>query len=389
MKNGLLLIWGCLAACSLGAQEWQKIHSQAIVVDTHNDFPSIAATNGYALGMDLKGRTHTDLKRLQQGGVDVQIWSIFCGGDQPQPFEWANREIDSIYAWCQRYAANMVLVKTPDQLEAAVKNKKLASMMGVEGGHMIENDLQKLKMLFDRGARYLTLTWNNSTPWASSALDETRQTPGITPGLNDFGKEVVRTMNKLGMLIDLSHVGEKTFYDVMATTTKPVLVSHSCVHTLCPVFRNLTDDQIRAIGKNGGVIHLNFYSGFIDSSFQRRTDSLNTETEKLAQAQAGGTAPTEAQKDAAKASMATAYDALRPSIDQLIDHADHIIKLIGIDHVGLGSDFDGVSSLPSGLDDVSHFPLITKRLLERGYKRKDVEKILGGNFLRLFKAVQP
>lgn len=394
------LIFLLMLATSAMAQDAQKLHRKSVVVDTHNDFPSAAINKSVVFENDLRGKAHTDLARLQQGGVDVQIFSIWCDGDKKAPYAWANREIDSVQAWVQRNPQRMMLVRNPTDLHQAVKQNRLATMMGVEGGHMIENDLSKLEALYNRGVRYLTLTWNNSTYWATSAMDETSPPPSPqemeqmgqrTKGLNDFGKQVVKKMNELGMLIDLSHVGEQTFNAVMATTTKPVLVSHSCVQALCPVFRNLNDMQIKAIGKNGGVIHLNFFSGFVDSLFMPRytafVEKHKPELDSLVAAN-----PNQ-DKDYLQMALLEKYASevkeLRPDLDDLIDHLDHIVKLIGVDHVGLGSDFDGISSAPKGLDGVEDFPKITEALVKRGYSKKSIRKILGGNFLRLFQSVQP
>ena len=262
-------------------------------------------------------------------------------------------------------------------------------MTGIEGCNMIEDDLRKLDDLFKRGARYMTLTWNNSTSWATSAMTETGNKNLEKKGLTDFGKSVVKHMNDLGMLVDLSHVGEQTFWDAINTTTKPVLVSHSCVWNICPVFRNLKDSQIVAVGKNGGVIHLNFFSGFVDSAFFKRTNEFN--------------AKHKAERDSLLKTVTDPFFAdtylfekypdevrnLRPALSLLLDHLDYIVKLIGVDHVGLGSDFDGVNSTPQQLDDVTTFPVITKELRKRGYSKEDVKKILGGNFIRLLKANNP
>jgi membrane dipeptidase len=380
-----------LLAVSATAQNSSRLHRQAVVVDTHNDFPSASINKGVALDADLRGKTHTDLQRLQQGGVDVQIFSIWCDGEKQQPFAWANREIDSVHAWVQRNPSRMMLAGNPAQLQQAVQQGKLATLMGVEGGHMIENDLGKLDALYQRGVRYMTLTWNNSTSWASSAMEENSGKVSGNAGLTDFGRQVVRRMNQLGMLVDLSHVGEKTFYDVMATTTKPVLVSHSCAHTLCPVFRNLKDDQIRAIAKNGGVIHLNFFSGFVDSTFMPRYNAFlqkrKAELDSMVAANPGQDHDYLQMQLFEKYAAETA--AMRPPLDKLLDHLDHIVKLAGIDHVGLGSDFDGISSAPQGLNGVNDFPKITSALRQRGYSKKEIRKILGGNFMRLFEAAQP
>lgn len=341
--------------------------------------------------MDLLGTTHTDLRRLTAGGVDVQIFSIWCDGDKQQPFAWANREIDSVHAWAAASAGKMVVAPNPRDLRQAVRQGKIAAMMGVEGGHMMENDLAKLEQLYRRGVRYMTLTWNNSTPWATSAKDETTAGFSAPKGLTPFGREVVRKMNELGMLIDLSHVGEQTFYDALAVTTKPVLVSHSCAHALCPVFRNLKDEQIKAIAKNGGVIHLNFFSGFIDSSFMPAYNAFmerhRGDLEELMQANP------QQDKEYVQMALFKKYEAelnaIRPPLSSLVDHIDYLVRQAGINHVGLGSDFDGISSAPKGLNGVEDFPKITEALLQRGYSPRQIKKILGGNFIRLFKSVQP
>jgi membrane dipeptidase len=234
----------------------------------------------------------------------------------------------------------------------------------------------------------MTLTWNNSTSWASSAADESKgQLPFGSKGLTDFGKQVVQQMNRLGMMVDISHVGEQTFRDVINTTNKPIIASHSSVYNLCPHPRNLKDEQIRAIGKNGGVIFINFYSGFIDSNYMRRKESFmldhKQETDSLVKLKK----PMYEIEDALFKKYPAEAGLLRPTLAQLIDHFDYIIKMIGVDHVGFGSDFDGIESAPQGLNGVEDFPKITEALLQRGYSKKDIEKILGGNFLRVFKSI--
>jgi membrane dipeptidase len=238
--------------------------------------------------------------------------------------------------------------------------------------------------------RYMTLTWNNSTDWATSALDETTKADSLKhKGLTDFGKQVIKRMNELGMLVDLSHVGETTFWDAINTTTKPVIVSHSCVYSLCPHRRNLKDDQIKAVGKNGGVIHLNFYSGFVDSSFENRSEIFNNNHK----AERDSLLKINPEPYFSDVFLFEKYPgevkALRPPLSMLLDHLDYIVKLAGVDHVGLGSDFDGINSAPQQLDGVTDMPLITKALLQRGYSKKDIRKILGENFLRIFEANQP
>ena len=380
----MLLVTTCIFS-----QKYKKIHDKAVLVDTHNDFPSASIEKKVSLDADLLGKTHTDLGRLRSGGVDVQIFSIFCGPEQQQPYAFANREIDSVYEWANRAPNRMTIVRTPAELKQAIKDNRLAAMLGVEGGHMIEDKIENLDALYVRGVRYLTLTWNNSTSWATSAADETTKGDSLAhKGLTDLGKKIVQRMNELGMLIDISHNGEQTFWDVIKLTKKPIIASHSCVWTFCHHRRNLKNDQIKAIAKNGGVIHLNFYAGFLDSTYEKKAMHLlakhKPEIDSLV---AQGTQP-----DYAGIMTMEKYkeetNAIRPPLSLLIDHLDYIVKLVGVDFVGLGSDFDGIEAGPKELNGVQDFPLITKALLDRGYSKKDIRKILGENFLRVFKANQ-
>jgi membrane dipeptidase len=381
----------------LNAQSWKKTHFKSIVVDTHNDILTTALEKKLSFDQPLNGKTHSDLFRMKTGGVDVQVFSVWCDGDygKGRAFARANEEIDTLYAWASRNPDKIMIVTNFAELKKCVRQHKLAAMMGVEGGHMIEDSLAYLDSLYKRGVRYMTLTWNNSNSWATSAMDESgARDPGASDtvrkvlafkGLTPFGKQVVKRMNELGMLVDLSHVGEQTFWDAIAIVNKPVIVSHSCVWNICPVFRNLKDEQIKAVGKNGGVIHLNFYSAFLDSNFQHRSRAFfqrhRAERDSLAQA---------TTRTYANHILFEKYHdevaSMRPPLSLLLDHLDYIVKLIGVDHVGLGSDFDGISSSPQQLDDVTAFPLITKELLARGYRKKDIRKILGENFIRILKA---
>ncbi len=385
------LLWTivCCTALQVSAQKYQRIHRKAVMVDTHNDLLTAVIEKKLQLDTDLKGKTHSDLNRFLQAGVDLQLFSVWCDGEKQNPFAWANREMDTLLAVAQRNPDKLIITDNLASMETAWKQGKLVGLFGVEGGHMIENDLTKLDQLYAKGARYMTLTWNNSTSWASSAWDETMQPEKLTQkGLTPFGKQVAQRMNQLGMLVDLSHVGVQTFWDAMNTTTKPVLVSHSNCHAICPVPRNLTDEQIKAIGKNGGVIHLNFYSGFVDSSFkQKETAFLQTHARELDSLKQTGMQQEYAMSILTNKYADEVYN-IRPTLDQLLNHLDHIVRLIGVDHVGMGSDFDGITSAPKELNDVTDYPLITKALLERGYSKKDIEKILGKNFLRILKANQ-
>jgi len=371
------------------SQSYKKLHEKAIVIDTHNDFISTGIEKGKSFDQNLKGITHSDLKRMKEGGIDVQVFSIFCDENYGKgtAYAFANREIDTLYATVARNPNRMMIVRNSKDLQTAVSTGKLGAMMGVEGGHMIEDEISNLEKLHARGARYMTLTWNNSTSWASSAADErAKKDLGHPYGLNALGEQIVKRMNELGMIVDISHVGEKTFYDAIRISTKPVIASHSCTYALCPVPRNLTDEQIKAVGKNGGVIQFNFYSGFVDSSFRDKNNAFIRKHQQ--------------EKDSLLKSNPSDFyanlylhekykdeiDGVRPSLTLLIDHLDHIVKLIGVNHVGLGSDFDGINSSPRELNDVTNMPLITEELMKRGYSKKDIFKILGGNFIRVLKA---
>lgn len=396
MKRILFSIISLSLITGLQAQSFNQIHAEAIVADTHNDIISACIENNFKFDSDLRGKTHTDLNRMFQGGLDVQVFSIFCDGKQTDPFKFANREIDTLYAWVNRNPGKMMLVKSPQELKTAIQQKKLAAMIGVEGGHMIEDDLKKLDQLYERGTRYLTLTWNNNNSWATSAeyesgsqrvngkIDSTSQ----KKGLSDFGKKVIVRMNELGMMIDVSHIGEQTFWDAMAITTKPVLASHSNAYTLAPVYRNLKDDQIKAIAKNGGVIQLNFYAAFLDASVGGKLAALKRKhrEEKKTLTDAGKN--DQAESAALVKKHEKEIEAMQVPFKLLFDQMEYIIKIAGVDHVGLGGDFDGISVTPAGLTDVTKYPLITEELVNRGYSQEAIFKIMGGNFIRVFEANQ-
>ena len=392
---GVLLIY--VAASS---QSYKKIHQKAVLIDTHNDVLSSAVLDGKDISHKIP-EGHSDLDRFKQGGVDVQFFSVFTGPDARNKegvYKDANQEIDSLESIAMRNTDRMVLAKNYDQVRKGIRQKKLVALIGVEGGHMIEDDIKKLEALYQRGMRYMTLTWNNSTNWASSAMDETApskfplkgetsEEPARKKGLTDFGKQVVKRMNELGIIVDLSHTGEQTFYDAIATTTKPVLLSHSSVWNICPVFRNVKDEQIKAVAKNGGVICVNFYSGFISAAFDKRAEYLNGPGKKIIQdSLLAVNNDSIAMKTQWRKYYREELSKVRPTIRELADHIDYIVKLVGDDYAGIGADFDGVSSLPVGMDDVTAYPKITEELIRRGYSKKSIKKILGDNVLRVMKA---
>ena len=381
-----ILIISILLSQQLFAQTYKKVHSDAIVVDSHNDILSQITEYGLILDSDLRGKTRTDLARLKEGGVDVQLFSVFCDGNQINPYAMANRQMDSLDAVLIRNPDKIVKVADSRQLYQAVKQHKIAAMFGIEGGHMIENDLEKLANFYNRGARYMTLTWVNSTSWATSSNDETFNKELTHKGLTEFGKKVVKKMNEMGMLVDISHVGVQTFWDVINTTTKPVIASHSDVYALCQHNRNLDDEQIKAIAQNRGVIQVNFYSGFLDNNyFKEKDDFFKKHAAGMDSLAKSGMLKFKIE-DFMFARYKSEAEALRAPLSALIDNIEYIIKLVGVDYVGLGSDFDGIESAPQELDDVSKYPLITKALLARGYSTEDITKILGANFIRVLKA---
>jgi membrane dipeptidase len=371
------------------SQSSNKLHYKATLVDTHNDILSSAMLEGKDISHRIK-EGHSDLDRWKEGGLDVQFFSVWTDKvprNKEGFFKDATQEIDSLDKLVRNNPDRIVLARTYKEVTRGIDEDKLVALIGVEGGHMIEDDLGKLQELYNRGMRYMTLTWNNSTSWASSAMDETLHPDSLQhKGLNDFGKQVVRRMNELGIIVDLSHTGEQTFYDAIATSTKPVLLSHSSVWNICPVFRNVKDNQIKAVAKNGGVICINFFSGFIDSNFAKKMNELEgTKGKQIKDS-------LQQFYDAAKLNeiwrqrFSAELDPLRPTLAQMVDHIDYIVKLVGDDYVGIGSDFDGVSSLPVGLDDVTTYPKITEELVKRGYSKKSIRKILGGNVMRVMKA---
>lgn len=368
------------------AQSYQKVHKKALLIDSHNDILSKVMEREFVIDQDLTGKTHSDLNRLKKGGLDMQFFSVWSDGNQKNPYKYAMRQMDTLDAVIKRNPDKIVKVKNSKELLKAVKQHKIAAMIGVEGGHQIEDDLKKLDTFFQRGTRYMTLTWNNSTHWASSAADETKPGYQQPKGLNELGKKIVQHMNQLGMMIDISHVGEQTFWDVINLSTKPVIASHSSVYTICKHRRNLKDEQIKAIAKNGGVVQINFYPLFLDSTAEIKFDALlNNHKEEFASLMKTGLSEYVAGDILVK-KYSNEIEPLRPPLSLLIKHIEYIINLVGVDYVGIGSDFDGIEFTPQQMDDVTSYPLITKALLQKGYSKKNIYKIMGGNMLRVLKA---
>jgi len=371
------------------SQSADLLHFDSYVADTHND-----VLLRVLRGEDITEWTtagHSDIPRLLAGGMDVEVFSVWVNPSEFLPdraFSQANVMINALERVAAAAPEKMGIAGCFADLVKLEQEGKLAAVIGVEGGHSIENSLEKLEKLHSRGMRYLGITWNNSTDWATSAKDESELDELEFKGLTGFGREVVRKCNELGVMVDVSHVGEQTFWDIMEVTTKPVIASHSSVYALCPHFRNLKDKQLQAIKENGGVVFVNFYPGYIDSTFDQRVAEIReqhrVELDSLRRLHG------EESDDFWYAStdlLKVEIGKVAPSVDVLVDHIDYIAKFIGSDHVGLGSDFDGISVLPRGMEDCTKLPVVTEKLLERGYSEKDIRKILGGNFRRVFKEV--
>ncbi len=394
-----------LACLLLGAVGWAQdapvsarakaIHDSAIVVDTHADTPQRFLDEGYDIGnTDPNDVGHISLDKARAGNLGAEFFSIWVEPktNQGHYAQHTMDLIDSVYEQAARHPDRMMMAFSVDDIERAHKQKKLAALMGIEGGHSIENDIHLLRDYYRLGVRYMTLTWSNTNEWADSSGDINDASVQHHNGLTDFGKQVVLEMNRLGMIVDVSHVADKTFWDVMATTKAPVIASHSSARALTDAPRNMTDDMLRAMAKNGGVVQVNFYSAFVDENYRKAAEAQAKERdaaveEFVAKQKAAGKTVTYVDEDRIEREWAAKIP--RPPLKSLIDHIDHVAKVAGIDHVGLGSDFDGVSgATPQGINSAADLPKITQALLDRGYSAEDIRKILGGNTLRAFREVE-
>ncbi len=372
----------------------EAVHDSAIVIDTHADTPQRLVDDNYDLADQLNGG-NLNFESAKKGNLSAEFFSIWVEPDLYKGHD-ARRTlelIDAVYQQAAKHPDRMQMAYSPADIEAAHRGHKLAALMGIEGGHSIENSLGLLRDYYRLGVRYMTLTWSNSLDWANSSGDEGK--PGVPhnpDGLTPFGKEVVLEMNRLGMMVDISHVADDTFWAAIKTTKAPVIASHSSARAICNAPRNMTDDMLRAVAKNGGVVQVNYYSGFISQAYRDASIAQQPEVEK-ATAELKAKFAAEGKQvtygDLEKLQRQYADRIPRPPLSALIDHIDHIAKVAGVDHVGLGSDFDGVSGqLPAGIDSAADLPKITAALLERGYSAEDCHKILGGNLLRVFGEVE-
>lgn len=364
------------------APDVMAIHASALLIDTHNDVPS-EVLKGYDLGKrNEKG--HTDIPRLREGGVDAVFFAAYVpasyaekGGAAKQ----ALRIIDAIrHDIVERRPDAFILATSTDEILQAHQVGKIAALIGVEGGHAIEDDLRVLRAFHDLGVRYMTLTHSNTNHWADSSGDMDK--PGVQHhnGLTEFGKQVVKEMNRLGIMVDVSHVSDKTFWDVLEASKAPPIASHSSCRAISNIPRNMTDDMIRALARKGGVIQINFGCEFLSQASADASSWTNPEIAKRLRL----------LPEAERRKAAREIDAKMPraKLADVVAHIDHVVKLVGVDAVGIGSDFDGVTCTPEGLDDVSKFPALTRALVAKGYSAEDIAKIYGGNLLRVMQAAE-
>src|ERR1700733_7946866 len=369
----------------------RAIQDSAIVVDTHADTPQRFLDENFDIGStDANDIGHISLDKARRGNLATEFFSIWVEPERNKghyarhPFEL----IYSDYEQAAHHPDRMMMAFSVADIERAHKEHKLAALMGIEGGHSIENDIHLLRDYYRLGVRYMTLSWSNTNEWADSSGDINDPKVQHHNGLTDFGKQVVLEMNRLGMMVDISHVADKTFWDAIAVTKAPVIASHSSARALTSHARNMTDDMLRAVAKNGGVIDVNFYSAFVDEAYRQANEAQAKDREAARKAytdkiRAEGKTPNYLDLDPIDREWAAKIP--RPPLSSVIDHIDHIAKIAGVDHVGLGSDFDGVSgATPQGIDSAADLPKITEALLDRGYSAPDIRKILGGNVLRVF-----
>lgn len=365
----------------------RELHFRSMVIDTHDDTTQRLIYQHF----DIATR-HTDgdvdIPRMREGGLNGIFFSIWIPGTitGPEAIQRALDQIEAVREMVRLHAKDLALCTTAAEVRSAKAARKIAVLMGVEGGHMISSDLAALRTYADLGVRYMTLTHSVNDEWADSSTDKPAHN-----GLTDFGKEVVREMNRLGVMVDISHVADKTFYDALAVSEAPMIASHSSCRAICDVPRNMTDDMIRALAAKGGVIQINYHIGFLSQEFRSATKSnadLMKSQEEEIKKRCGADEACKLIEDEKMTRQLVADGKLpRVSWEKIIEHIDHAVKLVGADHVGLGSDFDG-ANMPYGMEDCSHLPKITGALLKKGYSETDIQRILGGNTLRVMEQVE-
>jgi len=377
----------------------ERLHRQSIVIDTHNDITSPLLDDGFDLATagddpNAKIKTHTDLRRMKAGGLGAEFFAVYVGKEfvnkKPSEGGGAARRaldvIDVVKEQIRRHPESLEAASTAADIRRIVRSAKIAALMGIEGGHAIEDSLPALRMFYKLGVRYMTLTHTNTNDWADSEGDINNTNVAHHNGLTDFGRDVIREMNRIGMMVDISHVADKTFYDVIATTRAPVIASHSSARAIANHPRNMSDDMLRAVARNGGVVMVNFYDGFLDPRKAELALRSRTMEDELRAKYPNDPKRVQDEIEAWR----KANDTGKTPLSVLMDHIDHIVKVAGIDHIGIGSDFDGVpfTGLPEGMEDISKLPTLTYELMKRGYSDADIRKFLGENLLRVMSQVE-
>lgn len=386
LSFGLLFALAAQTPSGVDAVLWQKalaIHKKAIVVDTHNDVTMKLFHENLDIGVRHK-EGHFDLPRAKEGGLSAEFFSIFIPNskDDQHPAKYALDLIDAVYESVRKNPQKAGMAFTAADIRRLKKEGKLAVLMGMENGSPVEHSLGLLRDFYRLGVRYITLTHSSNNYISDSSFD----TKPRWHGLSDFGKAMVREMNRLGMLVDISHLADAAARDVLAISQTPVIASHSALRHFCNIHRNMPDHILKSLAKNGGVVQINFFSGFLSQKFWDRMTELKKELEPKIDALKEKYKDDENAYWNAYGKLFEPYELPVPDVSAIVDEIDYAVKIAGSDHVGLGSDFDGVTSLPKGMEDVTHLPMITYLLLKRGYSESDILKILGGNLLRVMEA---
>jgi membrane dipeptidase len=367
------------------------VQRRAVCVDTHADTVQFMLDEGADINTRLTS-THLDAVRMREGGLDAQFFSIwvepeFYGLGGERAVARADAQVARVRALAERHPETWTLAATATDVRRAKDEGRLAALMGLEGGYALDEKIESVGRYYELGVRYISPTWTHSLPWAGSSGDD----EGLTRGLSEFGRGVIREMNRLGVMVDVSHVSDRTFWDMAETSSAPIIASHSNCRALTDVPRNLTDEMIRAVAETGGVVCVVYYPGFLDAGWRARRDAVEREIRPLIEeAERGAGGPGSAGRIAGDRVRVREFAArLTPvPVARVADHIDHVVRLTSVEHVGCGSDFDGITATPAGLSSVAELPNLTAELLRRGYAEDDVIKILGGNVLRVMEEVE-
>lgn len=366
-----------------------SIHQRAIAIDMHVDTAQRLLDEDVDIQQHLSDG-HFDAVRAKAGGLDAQFFSIWVepqlfGGGGPRAVKRADDQITVVRALAEKHPETWLLATSADDIRRAASEGKIAALLGLEGGYAIDEKLENVQRYYDLGVRYMSPAWSVSTSWAGSSGDDV----GRTRGLNEFGKSVIREMNRLGMMVDVSHVSDQTFWDIVETSTAPVVATHSACRAIADVPRNMTDDMIRALAKTGGVLNVIFYPEHLEPGWHELKKRVDVEIAGMVREASENEPGSAVHKKMARDRVRTREFSRRlppVKVSRIVDHIDHIVKLVGVDHVGIGSDFDGVQITTADLATVAELPNLTRELLRRGYSESDVNKILGGNMLRVMDA---